>query len=81
MYGALIHFIMQQERDTWKFTGSYFIADIVKDKNPEDGEGKTPLQLADVNGHYEICRLIYAYKIKLRDAKLFNSEKKRPKKK
>ena len=44
-------------------------------RNPEDGEGKTPLQLADENGHYEICRLIYAYKIKQRDAKLSNPEK------
>ena len=54
-----------------------FIADTVEDKNPEDGEGKTPLQLADDNDHYEICQLIYAYKIKHRDAELSNPEKKR----
>ena len=56
-----------------------FIADTVEDKNPEDGEGKTPLQLADDNDHYEICQLIYAYKIKQRDAELSNPEKKRRK--
>ena len=41
--------------------------------------GKTPLQLADDNDHYEICQLIYAYKIKQRDAELSNPEKKRRK--
>ena len=59
-----------------------FIAERVKEKNP-DGyrDGITPLQLADICGHYEICQLIYDYKIKQRDAKLSNPEKKRREKK
>ena len=59
-----------------------FIAERVKEKNPDEyRDGITPLYLADVYGHYEICQLIYDYKIKQRDAELSNPEKKRREKK
>jgi ankyrin repeat protein len=69
-----------------------FIAERVKEINPKDRDGKTPLRLAEEKGRYEICRLIrslppyvsifQAYnQIKQRDAKLSNPEKKRRKKK
>ena len=68
------------------------IAERVKEINPKDRNGNTPLRLAEEKGHHEICRLIrslppyvsifQAYnQIKQRDAKLSNPEKKRRKKK
>ena len=69
-----------------------FIAKRVKEINPKDRDGKTPLRLAEEKGQHEICRLIrslppyvsifQAYnQIKQRDAKLSNPEKKRRKNK
>ena len=54
----IIHLsILLQLLDTSTFANSSQIAD----KNPHNFEGNTPLHLAALGGHLEVCKLIFDY--------------------
>ena len=40
------------------FSVCELIMENVEDKNPQNGSGQTPLHLAAMEGHFEICQLL-----------------------